>query len=245
MMQLEQLTVGYGDKCLIEGASAVIKPGRLTALIGRNGAGKSSLLRVLCGIDAPKSGSVSLDGQDLRSLSQPARARVISFVTTQRVRISNLRCRDVVGMGRAPYTDWIGRLTENDKDIVQRSMEMVDMQGYAERMLHTLSDGECQRIMIARALAQQTPVILLDEPTSFLDVPNRYETCRLLQRLAKDENKMIIFSTHELDIALNLCDDIMLIDSPKLLFGSTKEIVESGAIERLFHVKEYGKKYAE
>lgn len=158
----------------------------------------------------------------------------MAFVTTGRTRIANLRCCDVVAVGRAPYTNWIGKMQDTDKAIVMRSLALVGMETFADRTMDKMSDGECQRIMIARALAQSTPVILLDEPTSFLDMPNRYELCTLLSRLAHEEKKCILFSTHELDIALTLADSIALIDTPELLCMSTGEMRRSGTIERLF-----------
>ena len=165
----------------------------------------------------------------------PARlAATVAFVTTERVRIPNLRCRDVVALGRAPYTNWIGRMQPEDACIVERSLRSVGMAEYAGRTMDRMSDGECQRVMIARARAQQTPVILLDEPTSFLDLPNRYELCTLLGRLARDEGKCILFSTHELDIALTLCDSVALLDPPRLHHLPTAEMIRSGHIERLF-----------
>ena len=126
------------------------------------------------------------------------------------------------------------KMQEVDKEIVMRSLASVGMEAYAERTMDKMSDGECQRIMIARALAQDTPIILLDEPTSFLDMPNRYELCTLLARLAHEENKCILFSTHELDIALSLADAIALIDPPQLSYMPTEEMRRSGCIERLF-----------
>lgn len=159
---------------------------------------------------------------------------IVSFVTTERVRIPNLRCEDVVALGRAPYTNWIGRVQEQDKAIVERSLELVGMAAFAGKTMDRMSDGECQRVMIARALAQDTPIILLDEPTSFLDLPNRYELCTLLRRLAHDHRKCILFSTHELDIALSLCDSIALIDPPVLRYLPTPDMACSGYIERLF-----------
>ena len=161
-------------------------------------------------------------------------ARKISFVTTDKVRIANLRCKDVVALGRAPYTNWIGQLQAEDEKRVVTAMHLVGMSDYAEKTMDKMSDGECQRIMIARALAQDTPIILLDEPTAFLDLPNRYELCLLLKKLAQTEGKCILFSTHDLDIALSLCDTIMLIDNPQLYSLPTNEMITSGHIERLF-----------
>ena len=157
-------------------------------------------------------------------------------MATDKVRIANLPCEDLVALGRAPYTNWIGRLQDVDREIVADALAKVGMSDFAHKTMDRMSDGECQRVMIARALAQQTPVILLDEPTAFLDMPNRYELCRLLQRLAHDEQKAIIFSTHELDIASKMCDSIALIDPPHLLHQSAAEIVAGGAIERLFGI---------
>lgn len=174
------------------------------------------------------------NGHSLETLSPQQLATTVSFVTTERVRIPNLRCEDVVALGRAPYTNWIGRVQEQDKAIVERSLELVGMAAFAGKTMDRMSDGECQRVMIARALAQDTPIILLDEPTSFLDLPNRYELCTLLRRLAHDHRKCILFSTHELDIALSLCDSIALIDPPVLRYLPTPDMACSGYIERLF-----------
>lgn len=234
MLKIEDLTVGYGKRYLIEDANATMEDGRLIALIGRNGAGKSTLLRALAGQDRPITGRVLINGEDIETLPPHRLAQLVAFVTTERVRIPNMTCEDVVGLGRAPYTDWIGRLSAENKEIVMQSLRQVGMEDYAHRTMDKMSDGECQRIMIARALAQSTPVVMLDEPTSFLDMPNRYEMTLLLRELAHHDGRTIIFSTHELDIALNLCDDIALVDTPRLVYGPVAEVVAAGAIERLF-----------
>lgn len=234
MIQLYDFSVGYGSRRLLCGVNAVIPSGGLTALIGRNGAGKSTLLRAVAGLTPSYEGEIVVDGKALRDMSPQERAKTIAFVNTERVRVANLRCRDVVGMGRAPFTDWMGQMSSEDQMIVTQSLEAVGMLPYADRTLDSMSDGECQRVMIARALAQTTPVVLLDEPTSFLDLPNRYELCSLLRRLAHKEGKTIMFSTHELDIALRICDSIALIDSPHLHCLPACEMARSGNIERLF-----------
>lgn len=229
MIELKDITIGYGAQALVMGANAVFPPATLTALIGRNGSGKSTLLRAIAGIGKVMSGEVKVDGRS-RFESAMERAKSIAFVNTQRVKIANMRCRDLVGLGRAPYTDWAGRLGKRDKEIVATSLELVGMSEYADRTLDTMSDGECQRIMIARALAQDTPNILLDEPTSFLDLPNRYQLMELLGELAHNQGKTIILSTHELDIALSTADYIALIDTPEMKVmptadGSSREVV--------------------
>ena len=234
MIRFENLTLGYGSRTLIEGLTAHIKCGELTALVGRNGTGKSTLLRSIVGLGDKGEGEILLNGKYINSLSTAELATTVAFVSTEKVRIANLRCRDVVALGRAPYTNWIGRMQAQDEEIVMRSMELVGMSDYADKTMDKMSDGECQRILIARALAQQTPIILLDEPTAFLDMPNRYELCHLLQRLAHEEQKCILFSTHELDIATSLCDAIALIAPPKMHLLPTDEMVKSGLIEQLF-----------
>lgn len=234
MLTLEKITLGYEGRTLLQEASATLKGGELTALVGRNGTGKSTLLRAIAGLGVCSQGEIRIQGEPLRQLSAQQRAEQIALVTTERIRIANLRCRDVVALGRAPYTNWIGQMQEEDRLLVDQALERVGMSSYAERALDTLSDGECQRIMIARALAQQTPILLLDEPTSFLDMPARYELGSLLRELAHQEEKCILFSTHELDIALRCCDSIALIEEQSLHHLPTPQMVQSGHIERLF-----------
>lgn len=234
MIRLKNFSIGYGPRRLLVDINTAIKGHRLSALLGRNGTGKSTLLRAIAGLNHHYSGEIILNGHDVGGMTPGEMSRTLAFVSTERTRIPNLRCSEVVAVGRAPYTDWIGRLRPEDKEIVERSLAAVGMEGYANRTMDTMSDGECQRVMIARALAQTTPIILLDEPTSFLDLPNRYELCTLLSTLARDQGKCILFSTHELDIALTLCDDIALIDTPHLVYGPVREVIDSGAIQRLF-----------
>lgn len=232
MIALDRLTLAYGNKVILNAANTTFDRGTLTALIGRNGAGKSTLLRALAAIDTPYSGAVVIDSHPLHSLTAEERARLIAFVSTQRVRIANLSCQDVVAIGRAPYTNWLGRMQEQDHEIVSSALEAVGMTDFALRSIDSLSDGECQRIMIARALAQQTPVILLDEPTAFLDIPTRFEICRLLADLAHSGGKTIIFSTHDIDAALPVCDNFAILDNATLTLQSREQAAEK--IKTLF-----------
>lgn len=234
MIELHDFSIGYGERTLLCEVETTIENGRLTALIGRNGTGKSTLLRAIAGLNRRYAGRILLDGHNTADMRAAEMARTLAFVTTERTHIANLKCEDVVAIGRAPYTNWIGKMQEVDREIVMRSLTSVGMEAYAERTMDKMSDGECQRIMIARALAQDTSIILLDEPTSFLDMPNRYELCTLLARLAHDKEKCILFSTHELDIALALADRIALIDPPGLHCLPTPEMIRSGHIQRLF-----------
>ncbi len=233
-ISLNNITLAYGPRVLLKDVSAELPQASLTAFIGRNGTGKSSLLRAIAGLTPVAAGEIALCGTPLATLPPRRLAATVSFVTTDKVRVANLRCEDMVALGRAPYTNWIGRMQEGDRAVVHRALETVGIADLARKTMDTLSDGECQRAMIARALAQDTPVILLDEPTAFLDLPNRYALASLLGRLAHEEKKCVLFSTHDLDIALGLCDTVLLIDTPALHRLPAADMAASGLIERLF-----------
>lgn len=235
MIRLDNIKLAFGNRTLISDASAHFTMGEMVALLGRNGTGKSTLLRAIVGLGTAQSGDIYIAGDNAKELSASHRAERIAYVNTERVDVDALTVRELVSIGRSPYTNWMGRLTAKDHEIVEQAMLKVGVAPFAERRVETLSDGECQRAMIARALAQQTPIIILDEPTSFLDLPNRYELCRLLSDLAHKEKKCILFSTHELDIALSLADSIALVDTPRLVHLPTSEMITSGNIERLFN----------
>ena len=234
MIKLNDITLAFGSRKLIEHASAHFECGRMTALLGRNGTGKSTLLRAIASLGEVQGGAIEIGGRELSELSNADLARMIAFVNTERVSVEAMTAYDLVAVGRSPYTDWSGRLRGSDHEVIERSIRIAGVEHLADRYVDTLSDGECQRVMIAKALAQDTPAILLDEPTSYLDMPNRYELCTLLGRLAHDEGKCVLFSTHELDIALTLSDNIALVDTPQLLYMPTREMIASGSIERLF-----------
>jgi len=234
MIELRGFSEGYGKRVLLRNANGRAVDGQLTALIGRNGSGKSTLLRAIAGLNTHYTGEILIDRVSSRLLPPAKMARHLAFVTTERPRVANLRCEDAVAMGRAPYTNWMGRMQESDKEAVAKALNDVGMSDYATRTLDKMSDGECQRILIARALAQSTPNILLDEPTSFLDIPGRRELIRLLERLAHEEGKCILFSTHELELATQHCDAIALIATPKLHLQPTAELIASRLIDTTF-----------
>lgn len=233
-IQLHGLTLGYGDRILFRDADIGFGWGEFSALIGRNGTGKSTLLRTIAGLARPMEGYITLDGQRVGSISPRELASKISFVSTDEVRVANMRVEDIVSLGRAPYTNWIGSLSDDDRAIVHRSLALVGMESFASKGIDRLSDGERQRVMIARALAQDTPIILLDEPTAFLDLPNKYEICLLLRELAHKEGKSIIFSTHDLSVALELCDTIAMIHDNHFSYGTAHRLVAEGHLQRLF-----------
>ena len=226
MIELKDFSIGFGERRLLSHVNTIFPQAKLTALIGRNGTGKSTLMKALCGLNANYSGEILIDGENLRKIPRNKLASKIAYVNTQRPRMANLKCKHVVELGRSPYTGWHGKLSEKDKELVRSSIERVGMTEYSERYFNSLSDGESQKIMIARAIAQDTDIILLDEPTSFLDLPTRYELVSLLKKLTEDQGKCIIFSTHELDIALKMSDYIALVDSPELINLPVEEMKE-------------------
>lgn len=236
MITLKNFTIGFKGKILLSDIETSFADGALTALIGRNGSGKSTLLKAICGLNNNYHGEILIEEVNIRNLSPIQLSHKISFVHTQRPRISNMKCKDIVALGRTPYTGWSGKLNNNDKKIVMESLNMVGMSEYADRRLDSLSDGECQKIMIARAIAQDTEIILLDEPTSFLDLPTRYDLVNLLKKLTIEKKKTIIYSTHELEIALKKSDFIALFDSPNLINLPIEQMKSSDHISRLFPI---------
>lgn len=224
---LEQLSVGYkGFPPVVSNINVEIKSGELTCLIGSNGIGKSTLLKTLTGFLPKLSGRLLLDGRDINMLSQRERAKYISIVLTYKSDVQNLSVTEMVGMGRMPYTGFWGKLNANDQTIVAEAIEMVGIEHLRNRMIQTLSDGERQKVMIAKALAQQTPVILLDEPTSFLDFPSKVEMLQLLHRLAKETNKVVFLSTHDLELALRIADRLVELNKNGLQVVPAQQVKE-------------------
>lgn len=227
MIKLDNISLAYGSRTILRDVSLHLHAGELCALIGRNGAGKSTLLRALT-----SRGDILLNGERLSAISSEKLARTLAIVTTERIRVENLLVEDLVAMGRAPYTNWVGHLQEIDRAIVNEAIEAVGMGDFIGRDTSSLSDGELQRAMIARAIAQQTPIILLDEPTAFLDIPTRFEVCRLLADLAHNSGKCILFSTHDVDSALPVCDSFAIIENESL--QKLPADIAANEIERLF-----------
>ncbi len=227
MIRLDNITLSYGSRTILRDVSLHLGKGEFCALVGRNGAGKSTLLRALT-----SNGNTLIDGTPLAELAAEKLAQSVAIVTTERIRVENMLVEDLVAMGRAPYTNWVGHLQDIDREIVGKAIAVVGISDFAKRETSSLSDGELQRAMIARAIAQQTPIILLDEPTAFLDIPTRFEVCRLLADLAHKEGKTILFSTHDLDSALPVCDSFAIIEDETLRKLPTAEACEE--IERIF-----------
>lgn len=234
MLQLHHLTIGHGATPLVSSLCATLPTGCLTALLGRNGCGKSTLLRTIATLHPPLSGEVRMDNSDLATLSSHQRARRIALVLTERVSAPALTAREVVEMGRAPYASFFGTLRPSDHEAVARAIDSCHIQPLLHREIGTLSDGERQRVMIARALAQDTPLILLDEPTAFLDFPAKVETLTLLRDIAHQQQKTILLSTHDLELTLQLADHLWLLSPEGMAVGTPQMLAADGTLSRHF-----------
>jgi iron complex transport system ATP-binding protein len=208
--------------------------GEMIALIGPNGIGKSTLLRTMAGFQKSWQGNILYHGKAISQIPARELSKMLSFVSTESIHVANLRVADLVAYGRFPYTGWLGRLSSSDQERVMDALEKVGLTKFARRMVSQLSDGERQRALIARALTQDTPFILLDEPTAFLDVKNKYEIFHLLHQLARQNNKTIILSTHDLNIALREMDKFWIMLENESLEGSPEDAVLNGWLDRLF-----------
>ena len=238
MIELQHLTVGYGEKAVLSDINQTLKAGQLVCLLGANGVGKSTILRTLAGFLSPLSGQVLLQGRDLLSLSPTERSRMVSIVLTERVEVPYMKVEDLVGMGRSPYTGFFGTLSKEDKAVIGKAIEMVGISDLARRTIDTLSDGERQKALLAKALAQQTPIILLDEPTAFLDFHAKASTLRLLRHLAHETDKAILLSTHDVGMALRLSDALWIVQEGCVLAGTTDSLTENGALQNFLQGEE-------
>jgi iron complex transport system ATP-binding protein len=214
-------------------SSTVVNCG-LTVLLGRNGAGKSTLLRTLAGLQSPISGELKLMGKDMSQYSQKEKSSLIGFVSTEKPYIANMTAFNLVSIGRYSHTNWLGSLDDNDKSVVRNSMEMAGISHLANYNIDEISDGELQRVMIARTLAQDTPVIILDEPVAFLDLPNKFEILLLLRNLAWNGKKTVILSAHDLDIAMRLADMLWIMTPEKLEQGAPEDFALNHGLEAIF-----------
>lgn len=245
ILHTENLSIGYkkGSKqtSLIQSQLNLgLYAGEMVCLLGANGCGKSTLIRTLAGVQPPILGAVYLQQKRLKNLNPRQIAQALSLVLTDHIPVTNLSVYDVVSLGRSPHTGWFGQLHEEDKETITWALEETEMIPFIERYFHQLSDGEKQKVMIARALAQNTSLIMLDEPTAHLDLPNRLMIFNLLRRLAKKTQKTILLSTHELDLALQVADKIWLM-SPKqqtkpasFHLGTPEDLVLNGSFEIAF-----------
>lgn len=250
-LNLHNLSIGYHtgkkERIVQSNLNLTASQGELIALIGRNGCGKSTLLRSMASLQPIFDGKIKISGEDINQISPKKRARLISVVLTDQRAEASFNVKELISIGRDPYTGWLGSLSQEDDDIISKAIEMTNLTGFEERNIQELSDGERQRVFIARALAQDTPIILLDEPTSHLDLPNRISILLLLQNLARNTNKTIFISTHELETAMQVADKIWLMEKLKGVYvGTPEDMVLKGTFDNVFsHTnydfdKEYG-----
>ena len=229
------LTIGYGKKVVANNINASIQKGELTCLLGANGVGKSTLLKTLSGFLGKLDGNISIMGKEMDTYSPKELSTTLGVVLTDKCEVRNMSVREIVGMGRSPYTSFWGALSKEDYKIVDQAIEMIGITHLSGRMVHTLSDGERQKAMIAKSLAQQTPIIILDEPTAFLDFPSKVEIMQLLHKLTREAGKTIFLSTHDMELALQIADKVWIMDKKcGFAIGTPEDLAINGALSEFF-----------
>ena len=238
ILSLNSLKIGYAsgrhEKILLPPLTASAKSGELIAVIGKNGIGKSTLLRTLAGLQSSFGGEILFGGKNIRAFSRLELAQKVGYISTENVKVSNLNVYDLVALGRFPYTDWMGNIDTESHNRITDALEMTGMSEFCYRFVSELSDGERQRAMIARIFAQDTGIMVMDEPMAFLDIGSKYDIISLLHLLSHENAKTIIFSTHDLDMAISQADKIWLILENKLIEGAPEDLMIAGVFDHLF-----------
>lgn len=234
VFKAENLSIGYKDKTLFSNLNFEIKTGILTSLLGSNGIGKSTLLKTISGLLDKKSGSIFIDDKNSNDLSISEFSKIVSVVLTHENVNKDLTVYELVKLGRQPYTNWLDKLTTEDEILISNALQDCEITDLAERKVSQLSDGQLQRTFIARAVVQNTPFIFLDEPSTHLDLYHKVRLFKLLKKLCSVHNKCILFSTHDLDLALQLSDEIMLLKKDIFYHNSTDNLINEGVFDRFF-----------
>jgi iron complex transport system ATP-binding protein len=238
ILKTGQLTIGYQSKkaltIVLENINISIPNGALVGLVGGNGSGKSTLIRTLTKVQAPISGDIFLNEKTLNDYTPIDLAKTISLVLTEPLFSKNLSVEELVALGRQPYTNWIGKLSKVDKQLVNLALEQVDLESIRHKKCFELSDGQLQRVMIARAIAQDTDLIILDEPTTHLDLYHKAFIFKLMKQLVDKTGKTILFSTHEIDLAIQLCDYMIVLDGNTCQISDPCQLIENDAFSKLF-----------
>ena len=244
ILKTSSLSIGYDSKTIASDINVTLSEGDIIALVGPNGAGKSTLFKTFSTHIKPVGGKIELFGKDLQSYSPKERAKLLGIVLTERPDDMFLKVFDVVAAGRYPYTGMFGKLNEDDEKEIKVSLELVGVNHLADRVFNTLSDGEKQKVMIAKAIAQNTPIIMLDEPTAFLDYPSKIELFSLLKKLAKEQKKAILFSSHDLELLLRYTDNLWIMAKDKpFAAGQSSDLLKKGIIKEYFELKEIDNQY--
>lgn len=239
VLKTKDLLIGYKDNVILPPINVSLNSGDLIALIGPNGAGKSTLFKTLTANIKPIGGSIKLYNRELSSYTSKEKSTMIGLVLTERPDDMFLKVYDVVASGRSPYTDFFGRITDEDNNIIKESLEIVNIIHLKDRYFYALSDGEKQKVMIAKTIAQKTPIIFMDEPTAFIDYPSKIELFSIMRKLSKERNTTIIFSSHDLELLLRYTDDIWMISKGKELLSLKKEeLLKSEKIREYFNLNE-------
>lgn len=237
LLSTRALTVGYREVAqpILSNLNLQIEAGSLVCMLGSNGTGKSTLLRTIAGLQKALSGEVMLQGEKRSSLSHSSWAQKVAIVLTEQIEVGNLSVTQLVSMGRHPFTNWIGMFRDHDHKIIKQSLHDVGAFDLGNRMFDTLSDGEKQRVMLARALAQEPKLLLLDEPTAFLDLPRRVEMMQTLRKLARNSGRAVLLSTHDLELAMRTADKLWLITSfGTVVTGLPEELALRGELQKVF-----------
>jgi cobalamin transport system ATP-binding protein len=238
ILKLDSLKIGYAsgkdEKVLLPPLTASASEGELIAVIGRNGIGKSTLLRTLTGLQPSLDGVILYSGKNIKDYSRLDLAQKVGYISTEVLKVSNMSIYDLVSLGRFPHTNWIGKIDEKNNELILDAIEKTGLSSISHRFVTELSDGERQKAMIARILAQDTGVMVMDEPTAFLDIGSKYEILHLMHVLSKKNKKTIIFSTHDLHMAISQADKIWLILNNKLIEGAPEDLMLDGAFDHLF-----------
>ena len=233
-MQAVDLSIGYNASVITKNINFKLSNGELTAIVGVNGIGKSTLLRTLGNVQPKMAGSIQIGEQQLENFSAISLATKISLVLTETIASTNLSVLELIALGRHPYTNWVGTLSPQDKSKINEAVAMLSLQELRHRKCFELSDGQLQRVLIARAIAQDTDIVLLDEPTTHLDLYHKVTILKLLKSIARNTGKTIVFTSHEIEMGIQLCDTMLVLDAENNPFGTPSELIERKAFETLF-----------
>lgn len=238
ILSTSNLSIGYTAKkekiVIASHLNLNLQTGKLISLVGANGIGKSTLLRTLTGIQKPISGIVYLNEKDIQSFEPLVLAQNLSLVLTEKLPQSNLTVFELIALGRQPYTNWLGKLSEEDLEKVNQAMQLTQIEALANKKHFEISDGQLQKVLIARALAQDTPLIILDEPTTHLDLLHKVSVFKLLKKLSQETNKCILFSTHDIDLAIQLSDEMIVMTADNVVQGQPCNLISKGIFDTLF-----------
>jgi len=238
ILNIENLSIGYISKkkntFIAKGINASINQPKLIALLGKNGIGKSTLLRTISKMQPSLNGKIAIVNKNLIHYNALELSQKISVVLTEKIPPSNLTVYELIALGRQTYTNWIGTLSKTDKSKISEAIDLVNLRKIVSKKIDELSDGQYQKVMIARALAQDTSIIILDEPTAHLDIVNKAEIFKLLKELVKTKQKTILISSHELQLAIQTADDLWLMTDNEFIAGNTEKLIQNNALQNLF-----------